>query len=128
MNRCPICNRFVDKVWESSGTPIHGGAWWTGRYVCGSCGRFHASGTERDGERITVQWTPGCPDHGPDPVHLVDQDPAGCDVEWACSICHRKIRVQNGELVIRWKPYEPMFIDYGQLFINKERLGGLPHD
>ena len=84
MKRCPICSTLTEEIWESVGG-INGGSWWTGRYSCPHCGQFRASGTERDGIRRVVQWSPGCPVHGCDPVYLVSTDNAGDDDEWCCA-------------------------------------------
>lgn len=109
MRRCPTCSTLVEKVWESIGG-INGGSWWTGNFSCPHCGLFHASGTERDGIRTIVQWSPGCPTHGTEPVHLVDLDNRGNDYEWCCSVCHRRLKNQGGKIVVTWKPYEPVFL------------------
>lgn len=127
MSRCPCCNSLVEKVWESIGG-INGGSWWTGNFSCKHCGLFHASGTERDNVRIIVQWTPGCPVHGTDPVHLVDLDNAGNDYEWCCSECHRRLKNIDGRIKTTWQPYQPQFLTQEMVEEAMKRLGGLPHD
>lgn len=130
MRRCPTCSSLTEKVWESVGG-INGGSWWTGVYKCEHCGTIRASGTERDGVRRVVQWSPGCPKHGTEPVYLVTLDEQKGEVEWVCSTCHRRMRVEDDKLIVTWTPrpaYQPVFLDTSRVDQAIERLGGLPHD
>lgn len=128
--RCPACSSKVAEVWESSGG-INGGHWWVGLYSCANCGHLKIGGTERNGERTVVQWHPGCPIHGTDPVHVADCEHKNgivYDAEWVCSACHRRFAVSGGKLVILWKPYDPVWLEPSVVDAAIDRLGGLPHD
>jgi len=110
MRRCPVCMSLLEQVWEYT-CSVNRGQLWTGRYTCEYCGVFRATGIERDKVRTIIQWTPGCPIHGTEPVHLVGLDNNGNDYEWACSTCYRRLQNRAGKIRVSWKPYEPVFLD-----------------
>lgn len=98
-NRCPVCSTRVETVWESSGN-VKTSAWWTGLYTCSHCGFFKASGVGGNGTRRTVQWHPGCPKHGTDPVVMIAEG------EWACMHCKNRMKIQGSKIVISQAPDE----------------------
>jgi len=124
--RCPICSSKAQQIWESTGG-VNGGCWFTGLYSCPECGHFKASGTIRKGERRLIQWHPGCPTHGTDPVHLANTD-EGHDTEWVCSSCARRMTVSGGKLITTWQPFQPCRLEPSGVDEAMRRLGGLPHD
>lgn len=130
--RCPVCQSKTMSIWEEEGG-VKATHWWTGRYVCPTCGNFAASGTVKLGERAIHSWHPACPDHGTDPVFLgltESHDFCTHDTAWICGACGRRFEVKAGKLETTWtpKPYQPVFISGEVVDQAMERLGGLPHD
>lgn len=126
---CPICNAELYVTWENSGH-TKATSWFTGLYTCRTCGHMSISGTGHNGNRKIVQFRPGCPDHGTDPVFLAlteDKDLLTHDTAWVCGSCVRRFEVKDGKLITTWipRPYAPMFIS-GE-FVDRaiQRLGGV---